>query len=154
MGINSPPASSPLVLVVDANILVGRCLSPRGQTFLRDTTFQMFVTEYTFAECLRHIQRRVQERTRAEGFTPEQEMGLLFLATSVATDTTRRISLADYEEYEQEARRRIPNDPDDWHTAALALAYGAAVWTEDKHFWGCGIAVWSTARLLSHLTAQ
>lgn len=149
---NTPTVASPLVLVVDANILVGHALSNRGQALLYNSRFLLLTTEYTFAECERHIRRRVRERAYAEKFTLEQERGLLFLAATAVEDTTTRYPLTDYAAYEQEARRRISNDPDDWHTAALA--YDAAIWTEDEHFWGCGIAVWSTARLLSHLDAN
>lgn len=50
-----------------------------------------------------------------------------------------------YNEFEADARLRVPDDPDDWHTIALALATDTSIWTGDrKHFWGCGIPVWNT----------
>lgn len=61
----------------------------------------------------------------------------------------RRIQVADFED---DARRRIP-DPDDVPTGALALATGAAIWSVDRHFWGCGIAVWTTERLIAYLNS-
>jgi predicted nucleic acid-binding protein len=56
-----------------------------------------------------------------------------------------------YAMYEHIARSRIPRDPDDWHTVALAIATDAAFWTADADFLGCGIATWATDTLLAHL---
>jgi hypothetical protein len=56
---------------------------------------------------------------------------------------------------EREARRRIPDDPDDWHTVAVAMATKTAIWTLDqKHFFGCGMTVWNTKVLRSVLTGD
>lgn len=50
-----------------------------------------------------------------------------------------------------EALRRIPRDPNDWSTVALALATGSDIWTLDHDFLGCGIATWTTETLLLQL---
>jgi hypothetical protein len=58
-----------------------------------------------------------------------------------------------YAPLEREARRRIPDDPDDWHTVAVAMATKTAIWTLDqKHFFGCGMTTWNTKVLRSVLT--
>ncbi len=59
-----------------------------------------------------------------------------------------------YLSYETVARNRIPRDPNDWFTVALALAVGAGIWTLDNDFLGCGVATWTTDTLLTHLTAN
>jgi hypothetical protein len=60
-----------------------------------------------------------------------------------------------YAPLEREARRRIPDDPDDWHTVAVAMATKTAIWTLDqKHFFGCGMTVWNTKVLRSVLTGD
>jgi predicted nucleic acid-binding protein len=56
-----------------------------------------------------------------------------------------------YAGYETVARNRIPRDPDDWFTVALALVLKAAIWTLDNDFLGCGVATWTTDTLLTHL---
>lgn len=61
-----------------------------------------------------------------------------------------------YEAHEQEAEYRVPRDPDDIPTVALALALGArdgwcAIWTGDHDFFGCGLPVWVTDTLVAHL---
>ena len=59
-----------------------------------------------------------------------------------------------YALFEQDARRRIPRDPDDWHTVALALTLGADIWTQDKDFLGCGVATWTTDTLVARLSSR
>jgi hypothetical protein len=49
------------------------------------------------------------------------------------------------------SRPRIPRDPDDWPTVALALAVDAGIWTRDADFLGCGLPTWITETLLAHL---
>lgn len=56
-----------------------------------------------------------------------------------------------YKDFEDEALSRLPRDPDDWHVAALALALEAGILTEDRDFFGCGIATWTVETLIAHL---
>ncbi len=56
-----------------------------------------------------------------------------------------------YSPLEEEARWRSPQDPADWPSVALALALDAAIWTEDRDFFGIGVAVWSTATVRAWL---
>lgn len=151
---SSAPRSPPLLLAVDANVLVSLSLRRDSATRIGDIRLRLLIAEYTFAEFRRHIPRRVQEMAWANNMSAEHTLSLHTSAVRTANIYTRRLPLSDYQRHEAEARIRIPADPDDWHTAALALAYGAAIWTEDRHFWGCGIAVWTTQRLLAHLTMQ
>jgi predicted nucleic acid-binding protein len=57
-----------------------------------------------------------------------------------------------YIHLETEARNRIPRDPNDWSTVALALVLNAAIWTQDCDFLGCGCPTWTTETLLTQLT--
>lgn len=44
-----------------------------------------------------------------------------------------------------EALRRIGRrDPDDWPIIAAALALDCSIWTEDKDFFGAGVATWTS----------
>jgi len=61
------------------------------------------------------------------------------------------VTEAEYGQHEAEARDRIPQDPNDWPTIALALALGTSIWTADQDFFGCGVPVWTTQTLLLHL---
>ena len=59
-----------------------------------------------------------------------------------------------YAEWLEEARRRIPRDPRDAPTVAVALTLGCGIWTDDQDFFGCGLPVWTTQTLLRQIQAQ
>jgi predicted nucleic acid-binding protein len=53
-----------------------------------------------------------------------------------------------YEEYETAARERVQiRDPSDWPIVAVALLLNIPIWTEDRDFFGAGIATWTTNRV-------
>ncbi|MEP7367268.1 MAG: PIN domain-containing protein [Acidobacteriota bacterium] len=57
-----------------------------------------------------------------------------------------------YSPFETIARQRIERrDADDWPVLAAALALGCPIWTEDKDFFGCGVATWTTDRVELYL---
>jgi predicted nucleic acid-binding protein len=57
-----------------------------------------------------------------------------------------------YGDLEAEARERLgARDPDDWPILASALALGCPLWTEDTDFFGCGVATWTSDRVLKFL---
>jgi predicted nucleic acid-binding protein len=60
-----------------------------------------------------------------------------------------------YEPYEDQALSRIrQRDPDDWPVVAAALALDLPIWTEDRDFFGCGIATWITNTVEIYLRAE
>ncbi len=77
------------------------------------------------------------------------DAGEYLLATAVGLIDIHVVYMptAYYADLEEEARRRIPRDPRDWPTVALALQLDAAIWTHDNDFLGCGIATWTTETL-------
>ncbi|MCL2423890.1 MAG: PIN domain-containing protein, partial [Micrococcales bacterium] len=42
-------------------------------------------------------------------------------------------------------------DPMDWPIVATALALGCPIWTEDKDFFGSGVATWTSDRVEIYL---
>ena len=53
-----------------------------------------------------------------------------------------------YQDFAQPAQERIvARDPDDWPVVAAALFLQCPIWTEDKDFFGSGIATWTTDRV-------
>ena len=51
------------------------------------------------------------------------------------------------------AYRRIPRDPRDAPSVALALTLECGILTGDYDFFGCGVPVWTVETLLLHLEA-
>lgn len=53
-----------------------------------------------------------------------------------------------YEHEEGRARDRLTDQgQNDWPMLASALALDAPVWSNDKHMWGTGVAVWLTRNI-------
>ena len=53
-----------------------------------------------------------------------------------------------YEHEEGRARERLTTQgQSDWPILAAALALDAPVWSNDKHIWGTGVAVWLTRNI-------
>jgi predicted nucleic acid-binding protein len=53
-----------------------------------------------------------------------------------------------YSQFEEMARMRlVGRDPEDWPVLAAALALGCPIWTEDKDFFGTGVAIWTSDRV-------
>ena len=62
---------------------------------------------------------------------------------------------ASYGILEYEAKQRIASrDPDDWSLVAVSLVLNCPIWTEDKDFFGTGVAVWNTANVEIYLKMQ
>lgn len=52
-----------------------------------------------------------------------------------------------YASLEETALRRVPRDPRDWPTVALAIVLDAAILTGDNDFLGCGCPTWTVETL-------
>lgn len=48
-------------------------------------------------------------------------------------------------------RRTGRRDPDDWTIIAAALALDCPIWTEDKDFFGSGVATWTSDLVENYL---
>ena len=145
-------------IVVDANILVSLLIKPENRPVLFHPALQLLITQDAWNETERHLIRRIGEIATNPKMSPDLLPALSSGALSALDGLETRIERFSAESsisFEEEARRRI-YDPDDVPTVALALALTAddrAIWTEDRHFWGCGIAVWTTEKLRARLVA-
>lgn len=140
-----------MLLVVDTNVLVSECLRTRGRRRLRDASLELLVTERVDGEFQYEFRRRLDLLAARADLTSDERQALEEEVIDLYTSKVF-VTLPDqYEPLEPQARLRIPQDPDDWPTVALALALSADVWTEDGDFFGCGLAVWRTDVLYAHL---
>ena len=131
------------MLIVDANVLVAAAIG-RSRTLVRDVAergVKLMATDTAIAET-----RRVALRF---GRNPENvEAALEQLSAYIS-----RLEPDVYTSLEPAARTRLrPRAQPDWPTLAAATAFGADIWSNDRDFFGTGIAVWST-RNVGHTSA-
>ena len=59
-----------------------------------------------------------------------------------------------YNAFEGAAKQRLGGrDEEDWPFMALALHLGCPLWTEDRDFFGSGVATWTSDRVRLYLEA-
>ncbi len=138
-------------LVVDANILVGELIRVRGRKLISRPELELYMAEKAWSETTYELNKRIEKMIERGVFSPSVGKNLLKDAIALAEARVAIVPHEVYSDYETVASSRIPRDPNDWFTVALALALGAAIWTLDNDFLGCGIATWTTDTLLTHL---
>ncbi len=129
-------------LVLDANILIRAVLGQRVRSIL-----ERFAEEVEFlvpGPALEEARHHLVTLVAKHGGDPDKALVLL-QAISAFTEV---LPLEAFAALESEARRRLGDrDPNDWPILACALATGAAIWTEDTDFFGCGVATWTSSRV-------
>ena len=138
-------------LAVDANILIAELIRVRGRKLIANPKLELYMAEQAWEETTYELNKRIQIMIEKQVFSSTIGHNLLGNAVKLAELRVSLIPHEIYASYQTEAMRRIPRDPNDWYTVALALTLDANIWTLDKDFFGCGIAIWTTETLLSHL---
>ena len=133
-------------------------LRTRGRELAYDTRLHIVITEEQWSEAQHEIERRLSviiERGQLavdQASLIRQEIRSLINANVIEV-VPRHV----YHHLEGIARRRIPRDPDDGPTVALALALNAPILTSDNDFLGCGCPTWTFETLkneLDHLYSE
>ena len=132
-------------------MLVLEALRRRGQSRLEQMSFEILVTARVDSEFKHELERRLGEILARGSVSQETVADLRRTALSVYNRNVSRVPPEQHAHLEATARLRVPQDPDDVPTAALALALNTGVWTEDRHFFGCGLPVWRTDVLYATL---
>ena len=146
----SPVASEPLV--IDASSAVAEALRTRGLALFQDTRLALYMSEAAWSETRHELRRRVGVIATRQRLSAEEQAALYGAALQTLETCFQIIPAEAYAPLETTARARIPADPNDWPSAALALALETGIWTEDRDFFGSGIATWLTPILQHHLT--
>ena len=133
-------------LVLDANILIRAVLGKRVRNLIE--TYAEHVRFFTPDVCVSSAQEYLPDLAHRRGW-PEGD-GLALLAR--VCDWIEVVDNALYADFETNARERMAGrDEDDWPVAAVALALDSPIWTEDRDFFGTGIATWTTDRVELYL---
>jgi predicted nucleic acid-binding protein len=129
-----------MILIVDANILVSELLRQRGRQLIQLQSLELYIAERTLSETRHELRKRVTILENRQQISISDADLLLKLTERVINSRLYVVQESVYAHLELEAKKRIPRDPDDWHSVALALLLDAAIWTQDKDFLGCGCA--------------
>ena len=140
-----------MILVIDANILIAELLRQRGRELLRNPQLIIYASERVVDETNYEIKKRISRMITTGKLSKEAGADLTQAASQPLETCIITVPQIEYGYLEIEAKERIPRDPDDWHTVALAIHLDAAIWTQDNDFLGCGCPCWTTDTLISHL---
>lgn len=108
---------------MDANIFVGKLLRRRGKELIEDVSLSLAVSQSASEEARHEIPKRFSAMVERVGMSRETANALI----GEIYEASRKVRVMPEEIYRdrlEEARERIPRDPDDTPTVALALALG------------------------------
>ena len=140
-------------LAADASGLVAESLRFRGEWLIGHTDLTLYVAVPTWSEVEHEVGTRIDALVRHGRLVSARREQVLSERLALLTRKVSIVTEAEYGEHEAEARDRIPRDPNDWPMVALALSLGIGIWTNDHDFFGCGVPVWTTETLLTHLAS-
>lgn len=133
-------------IVLDANILIRAVLGRRVPGLIEQygADFTFFTPELAFTEAERHLPALAERRGHDATALLESLSRLRAIVDTVTEDATSP--------HKQAALARIGSrDPMDWPVVAAALALDCPIWTEDRDFFGAGVATWTTAHIEIYL---
>lgn len=108
------------------------------------SSVQFCAPESAFAEAREHLPRILSKRS----IPVSDGMAVLDALTRVV----QLIPLAALSAYEDPARDRMHgHDEEGRPVLAAAMVLNCAIWTEDKDFFGSGVAAWTTDRIEIYL---
>lgn len=139
-----------IAIVLDANILIRFAIGRQVPRLLlaHAAKVDFLAPETAFDEARRHLPTIL----RARGHTGIRET-VTRAALDAAEDIVTAVPASSYEPLRAAALARIgPRDPDDWPVLACALLLSCPIWTEDRDFFGTGVATWTTASVALYLT--
>ena len=138
-------------VVVDTNVLIGEALREAGRQMLGHPALSFFQAADAAAETAYELERRFDRLAAADAIPADVLAERRRTLPALLRQAVQVIRRPIYASREEEARERIPADPDDWPTIALALELDAAILTHDRDFFGCGLPVWRPETLRAYL---
>lgn len=120
-------------LIIDANIVLAAIFGRRGRVnHAIQAGLDLVIPEPQFEEAARVLDRKL-----GMGVAPAREqVGTALVGVDV-------IGLASLESARDAALARLgPRGKPDWPVLAAALVLDADIWSDDRDFFGVGVAVW------------
>jgi predicted nucleic acid-binding protein len=127
-------------LVIDANILIRAVLGHRARYLIEHycESVAFYTAETNAEEAEFYLTTELTAKHNlSESIWRPVYVGILNTVQIIADDILIEV--------ESKAKARIASrDVNDWPAVAAALLLDCPVWTEDKDFFGAGIATWTT----------
>lgn len=131
------------MIVLDANILIRAVLGRRVRQIIDTYASQgvrFFAPDVSFDDARKYLPPLLKKRGLPHADVQASLKYLRFVVEPVKREL--------YGVFEDEARQRLRGrDESDWPVLATALGLACGVWTEDRDFFGTGVAVWTTSRI-------
>ncbi len=126
-------------LVIDANILIRAVLGQRVRHLIAQAcdSVAFYVAESNFAEAERYLAQLALKRGIDEAVWRDALESLLLAVQLVGHEELALVQ-------EQAQARICRRDARDWPAVAAALLLDCPIWTEDRDFFGAGVATWTT----------
>ncbi|MBX6762055.1 MAG: hypothetical protein K6T51_04870 [Rubrobacteraceae bacterium] len=137
-------------LVIDASTLVAELLRERGLELLANSNLDLYVPTRMWEETRHEVSRRLEVRV-SRGLPAPVAARFWDAALRVKEHSVTEVPEEVYEGSKGEALSRLPRDEKDWQVVALALSLEAAILTEDRDFFGCGVATWTADTMITWL---
>jgi predicted nucleic acid-binding protein len=130
-------------IILDANILIRCVLGQKVPALLaaHAATIDFLAPDTAFEEARKHLPTILHARGD-DGTGVIAALDELDAVTAIVTP----MPASSYEPLRARALARIGlRDPHDWQVLACALLLKCPIWTEDRDFFGTGVATWTTA---------
>jgi predicted nucleic acid-binding protein len=138
------------MIILDANILIRAVLGKRVRQLLDQYSPQgirFYTPDVAYADAAEYLPSLLERQGKPD---TDVRAALQYLKQLVES-----VDLESYSAFEDEARQRLRGrDEDDWPILATAFALACPIWTEDKDFFGTGVATWTTAHVEIFFQAQ
>jgi predicted nucleic acid-binding protein len=139
-----------LAIVLEANILIRFAIGRQVPRLLARyaSTVNFLAPDTAFGEARRNLPAIL----RARGHARSGEAATL-AALDAAAEIIAAAPASSYEPMRAAVWARIgARDPDDWPVMACAQLLNCPIWTEDRDFFGTGVATWTTALVELYFT--
>ena len=113
----------------------------------------LVITAEAWDETQHELRRRTAVVAQRGNLTTEEAGAILTDARRLLRSHVAVVPPNEYADALDAAYRRVPRDPRDAPTVALALTLECGVLTGDYDFFGRGVPVWTVETLLLHLEA-